>query len=82
MCLDVYLVEQRLFPLPEKAKQAIGAGYVLVNQKPATKAGVIIAADDAVEVITHNLLQYVSAGGFKLEKKHQFKKKTPINYCN
>lgn len=68
MRLDVYLVEQGLFPSREKAKQAIGAGYVLVNQKPAAKAGVLIATDDQIEVITHNLLQYVSAGGFKLEK--------------
>jgi 23S rRNA (cytidine1920-2'-O)/16S rRNA (cytidine1409-2'-O)-methyltransferase len=73
MRLDVYLVEKGLFPSREKAKHAIGAGYVLVNQKTATKAGVIIAADDAVEVITHNLLRYVSAGGFKLEKAiHDF----------
>ncbi|XVJ64905.1 MAG: TlyA family RNA methyltransferase [Lacibacter sp.] len=68
MRLDVYLVEQKLFPSREKAKQAIGAGYVLVNQKPATKAGVTIAQDDVVQITAHNLLQYVSAGGFKLEK--------------
>jgi len=37
MRLDVYLVEQRLFPSREKAKQAIGAGYVLVNQKTCNK---------------------------------------------
>ncbi|HEX4957393.1 MAG TPA: TlyA family RNA methyltransferase [Lacibacter sp.] len=73
MRLDVYLVQQQFFPSREKAKQAIAEGTVLVNQQPAAKAGMEIHATDHIEVTAHELLKYVSAGGWKLEKAiHDF----------
>ncbi len=68
MRLDVYLIEQQLFPSREKAKLAIESGHVLVNGKAASKPGLNLKPDDVVEVAEHKLLQYVSLGGFKLEK--------------
>lgn len=68
MRLDVYLVQEGFFPSRQKARSAIDAGLVAINGKVATKAGVEITPKDMIEIKPHDLLKYVSAGGFKLEK--------------
>jgi 23S rRNA (cytidine1920-2'-O)/16S rRNA (cytidine1409-2'-O)-methyltransferase len=71
MRLDVFLVQEGWFPSRQKARNAIDAGWVLINGKPVTKAGTEITSSDLLEVKPHELLKYVSAGGFKLEKAIQ-----------
>ncbi len=68
MRLDVFLVQEGWFPSRKKARNAIDAGWVLVNGKSATKAGTEITSSDFIEVTPNELLKYVSVGGFKLEK--------------
>jgi len=65
--LDVLLVERGYFASREKAKAAVMAGLVLVNEEPADKAGMKVPRDAAIRVKgeTH---PYVSRGGLKLEK--------------
>jgi 23S rRNA (cytidine1920-2'-O)/16S rRNA (cytidine1409-2'-O)-methyltransferase len=84
MRLDVYLVEKGFFPSRQKAKSAIDSGWVSVNGKIAAKAGVEITPKDVIEIKAHDLLKYVSAGGFKLEKairefRLDFKGKTVLD---
>ncbi|MCX7742951.1 MAG: TlyA family RNA methyltransferase [Flavobacteriales bacterium] len=68
MRLDVFLVQKGWFPSRQKARKAIDAGWVIVNGKPVPKAGTEITLNDVIEVSPNELLKYVSAGGFKLEK--------------
>lgn len=68
MRLDVFLVQEGWFPSRQKARNAIDGGWVLINGKPVTKAGAEITSSDLIEVKSHELLKYVSVGGFKLEK--------------
>ncbi|KIL38515.1 RNA methyltransferase [Gordoniibacillus kamchatkensis] len=65
--LDVLLVEQGYYESREKAKAAIMAGLVLVDEMPVDKAGTKIsrAAKLKVKGAVH---PYVSRGGLKLEK--------------
>ncbi len=65
--LDQLLVERRLFPSREKAKAAILAGHVLINDRKAEKAGTMLEPDQTAVRITA-ALPYVSRGGLKLEK--------------
>jgi 23S rRNA (cytidine1920-2'-O)/16S rRNA (cytidine1409-2'-O)-methyltransferase len=70
--LDVLLVEQGYYPSREKAKAAVMAGLVLVDEQPADKAGMKIARNARLKVkgAAH---RYVSRGGLKLEKAlHEF----------
>ncbi|MBR2834765.1 MAG: TlyA family RNA methyltransferase [Coriobacteriales bacterium] len=66
--LDVQLVERGLLPSREKAKEAIAAGAVLVDNKPASKPSQTILPANKLEVLPHESLKYVSRGGLKLEK--------------
>lgn len=84
MRLDVYLVQEGLFPSRQKARTAIDAGWVTINGKDAYKAGLEITPKDLIEIKPHDLLKYVSAGGFKLQKairefQLDFKGKTALD---
>jgi 23S rRNA (cytidine1920-2'-O)/16S rRNA (cytidine1409-2'-O)-methyltransferase len=62
--LDLVLVERGLAESREKARALILAGAVLVEGRPAAKAGTLVSGDAAVEVVAG--AQYVSRGGEKL----------------
>ncbi|OGS12067.1 MAG: hypothetical protein A2234_07165 [Elusimicrobia bacterium RIFOXYA2_FULL_58_8] len=64
--LDVACVEQGLFESREKALRAIMAGLVIVNGRPADKAGRAVRAGDVIE-LAKNDCPYVSRGGLKLK---------------
>ena len=63
--LDLTLVERGLFETRSKAQAAVMAGLVLVDGKPAGKAGDAVAAD-AVLSLKSDPCPYVSRGGLKL----------------
>ena len=68
--IDVLLVEQGLAETREKAKRAIMAGLVYVNEERVDKPGEKIAIDTQLTV-KGQLMPYVSRGGYKLEKALQ-----------
>lgn len=63
--LDQALVERGLCESREKAKRAIMAGVVRINEQPARKASDRVLPDDEIEVTAPE--KYVSRGGYKLE---------------
>jgi 23S rRNA (cytidine1920-2'-O)/16S rRNA (cytidine1409-2'-O)-methyltransferase len=65
--IDVLLVERGFFDSREKAKKALMAGLVLVDNEPIDKSGMKVPrlADIKVKGAVH---PYVSRGGLKLEK--------------
>lgn len=63
--LDRYLVDHALAPSRERAQALILAGKVRVNGQPATKAGQVVPADAAVEVLGVDH-PFASRGGVKL----------------
>lgn len=65
--IDVLLVERGYFDSREKAKKALMAGLVLVDDEPVDKSGMKVprSADIKVKGAVH---PYVSRGGLKLEK--------------
>jgi 23S rRNA (cytidine1920-2'-O)/16S rRNA (cytidine1409-2'-O)-methyltransferase len=63
--LDQALVERGLSESREKAKRAVMAGQVRVNDRVARKASEVVKADDILVVTAPE--KYVSRGGFKLE---------------
>jgi 23S rRNA (cytidine1920-2'-O)/16S rRNA (cytidine1409-2'-O)-methyltransferase len=63
--LDVALVERGLCESREKAKRAIMAGGVRVNDQPAQKASDTVKESDRVALVEGE--KYVSRGGWKLE---------------
>lgn len=65
--IDVLLVEQGYFDSRERAKKAIMAGLVFVDNQRCDKAGVDVKDDAKIEV-KGNPIPYVSRGGLKLEK--------------
>ncbi|MBU7317276.1 TlyA family RNA methyltransferase [Paenibacillus oleatilyticus] len=65
--LDVLLVEQGYYETREKAKAAIMAGLVLVDDVPVDKAGMKIARTSKL-IVKGAVHPYVSRGGLKLEK--------------
>lgn len=65
--LDVLLVEKGYFQSREKAKAAIMAGIVFVNDSKTDKAGTAVE-EDAEITVKENICPYVSRGGLKLEK--------------
>lgn len=70
--LDVLLVQQGYYPSREKAKAAIMAGLVYVNNQISDKPGMPISIDATIK-IRENLCPYVGRGGLKLEKAlHEF----------
>lgn len=67
--LDLVLVQEGFFETREKAKRAIMAGIVLINDKKIDKAGTLVDMDKNPEIrIKGEKLKYVSRGGLKLEK--------------
>jgi 23S rRNA (cytidine1920-2'-O)/16S rRNA (cytidine1409-2'-O)-methyltransferase len=64
--LDVALVQRGLVPSRERAQEAIAAGFVLVNGKPAAKPAVKVIQEDDL-VVTGDPIGYVGRGGLKLE---------------
>jgi 23S rRNA (cytidine1920-2'-O)/16S rRNA (cytidine1409-2'-O)-methyltransferase len=63
--LDALLVDRGLAESPEKARALVMAGQVTVDERPAPKAGVLVADDVALAVDLGP--RYVSRGGEKLE---------------
>jgi 23S rRNA (cytidine1920-2'-O)/16S rRNA (cytidine1409-2'-O)-methyltransferase len=63
--LDQALVERRLCESREKAKRAIMAGQVRINQRLARKPSDSVAPDDHLTLAAPE--RFVSRGGFKLE---------------
>ncbi|MDF2835641.1 MAG: hemolysin [Paenibacillus sp.] len=65
--IDVLLVERGYYDSREKAKKALMAGLVLVDDEPVDKSGMKVprSADIKVKGALH---PYVSRGGLKLEK--------------
>lgn len=63
--LDLLLVERGLFETRSKAQAAVMAGLVLVDGKPAAKAGDAVA-EDAELALKSAPCPYVSRGGLKL----------------
>lgn len=63
--LDYCLLDQGLADTRAKAQALILAGRVRVNGRPVTKAGILVPADAAVEVLAP-ASSYVSRGGDKL----------------
>ncbi|MBC2856081.1 MAG: TlyA family RNA methyltransferase [Cetobacterium sp.] len=67
--LDILLVEKGFFDTREKAKRAIMAGNVIVNEKKIDKAGTLIKTDEEPVIrVKGDNCKYVSRGGLKLEK--------------
>lgn len=67
--LDILLVNNGFFETREKAKRAIMAGIVIVNDKKIDKAGTLIKTEPEPDIrIKGEKLKYVSRGGLKLEK--------------
>jgi 23S rRNA (cytidine1920-2'-O)/16S rRNA (cytidine1409-2'-O)-methyltransferase len=63
--LDILLLTRNLAPTRQKAQALIGAGQVLVNDKMADKAGVMV--DETSNVKVREFCPYVSRGGYKLK---------------
>jgi 23S rRNA (cytidine1920-2'-O)/16S rRNA (cytidine1409-2'-O)-methyltransferase len=65
--IDRLLVDRGLVPSRERARAMIMAGEVLVNDRPAEKAGEMVPAEAEIR-LRGEPLRYVSRGGLKLEK--------------
>ncbi|PLT45560.1 RNA binding methyltransferase FtsJ like [Paenibacillus pasadenensis] len=65
--IDLLLVELGYYPSREKAKAALMAGLVLVDNEPVDKSGTKVRRDSEIKV-KGSLHPYVSRGGLKLEK--------------
>ena len=63
--LDKLLLERKLAPTRQKAQALIAAGHVLVNDKLADKAGIMV--EYSAEIRVKETCPYVSRGGYKLE---------------
>ena len=68
--LDKLLLEKNLAPTRQKAQALIGAGQVLVNNRPADKAGILVEDSALVEI--RESCPYVSRGGYKLAAGLEF----------
>jgi 23S rRNA (cytidine1920-2'-O)/16S rRNA (cytidine1409-2'-O)-methyltransferase len=64
--LDVLLIERGLAESPEKARTAVMAGSVLVDEQPAVKPSGLVDEDAALRLVQPP--RYVSRGGEKLER--------------
>lgn len=69
--IDVLLVELGYFDSREKAKRALMAGLVLVDEEPVDKSGMKVNRDARIKV-KGALHPYVSRGGLKLQKAISF----------
>src|SRR5438034_5573002 len=63
---DLLLVQRGLVESREKAQRLILAGKVMRDNQPVSKPGQLLNQDAALQVAEK--LQYVSRGGWKLEK--------------
>ena len=63
--LDVLLVDRGLAESPQKAQALVMAGQVTVDARPASKPGVLVPEDAALDVAAGD--RYVGRGGEKLE---------------
>lgn len=68
--LDKLLLEKNLAPTRQKAQALIGAGQVMVNNRPADKAGILVEDSALVEI--RESCPYVSRGGYKLAAGLEF----------
>ena len=67
--LDVLLVQKGFFETREKAKRAVMAGLIIVDDKKIEKPGTQIKLDKEPNIrIKGEVMKYVSRGGMKLEK--------------
>ncbi len=67
--LDILLVQKGFYETREKAKRAIMAGVVVVDEKKIDKPGTMIKLDKEPNIrIKGESCRYVSRGGLKLEK--------------
>lgn len=67
--LDVLLVQKGFFETREKAKRAVMAGLVIVDDQKIEKPGTQIKLDKEPSIrIKGEVIKYVSRGGMKLEK--------------
>lgn len=64
--LDIWLVEKNGFVSRERARRAIEGGYVSINGKIQSKPSCQVGPADEVNAL--DPLNYVSAGGLKMEK--------------
>ena len=65
--IDLLLVERGYFESREKARRALMAGMILVDEKPVDKAGTAVDEKSVIRV-KGDPIPYVSRGGLKLEK--------------
>lgn len=65
MRLDLFLAKKNFFPSREKAKQAVESGRVFVDGKLVTKPSFECSGNEKIEA---NPFEFVSRGGFKLQK--------------
>ena len=65
--LDVLLTQKGYFDSREKAKRAIMAGMIYIDNQRVDKAGTAISVDADI-FVKESACQYVSRGGLKLEK--------------
>lgn len=65
--LDILLVERGFFESREKAKGAIMAGLVFIDNQKVDKPGTKVSKSGDI-LVKGNLIPYVSRGGLKLEK--------------
>ncbi len=65
--LDCLLQEKGYFDTREKAKRAIMAGEVIVNEMAVTKAGTMFKEENIKSIRVKTKITYVSRGGLKLE---------------
>lgn len=65
--LDLILCDLKYFETREKAKRAIMAGNVIINEHAITKAGTMFKEEDILNIRIKEKLNYVSRGGLKLE---------------
>ena len=64
--LDRLLVARGMAPSRQRARAMIMAGKILVNNRPADKAGILVGHSDQIELKGGDI-PYVSRGGLKLE---------------
>lgn len=64
--LDQLLYEKNYFDSREKAKRAIIAGEVIVNENTLTKAGTMLKEDSIKSIRIKTKINFVSRGGLKL----------------
>src|SRR6056297_3715752 len=64
--IDKLLVEKNHFDSREKAKRALMAGNVKIENEIIDKPGTKVDVDSQIEVLER--MKYVSRGGYKLEK--------------